>query len=430
MADLSVPNHLNTKNAYPHTYAHYAADASFLWILRSQAIGQPHYNASDIFELEQRIEARLDGLMTSVDLGWQACEDALEFQEPGEVFSAMVIAMRSHEPRKIQKAVEVGLENERTIPGLISAMGWLPSEMAAPWAERFLNGKEMSHKYLGVATCSVRRQDPGEILGSILQRADFQQHEKGYARALRLVGELRRQDCMPAVRAAMAADNHETRFWANWSTVLLGHRASVHELQPFVFNAGPCQSRAIQLAFRVLPVRTALEWIARLLEDDSQMRAVITAAGVLGDPHAINWLISKMETPAFARLAGEAFSYITGIDLKANQLYIDLPDGGPGMPDEAHEDDNIGLDEDEHLPYPHAEKIAALWRSHGPHYIVGHRYFMGQPIAADTLKETLAKGTQRQRHAAAMELALHEHGMPLPNTCARILAPVSLQRGK
>jgi uncharacterized protein (TIGR02270 family) len=418
MVALSILNRLNVQKSYHPTYGQYAGDAAFLWILRSIAINQPHYNANDLFELEQRIEALLGGLMSSIDMGWQACDDALQFQEPGELFTAMVIAMRSHESHKIQRAVEVGLEHDLATPGLISAMGWLPAEIANSWTERFLKGKEMSHKYLGLAVCSVRRHDPGEILSNILQRDDCQQNEKLYARALRLVGELRRQDCMPAINAAMSVESSEIKFWANWSAVLLGHRASVLNLQSSVFNAGPQQPRAIQMAFRALPIETAREWISKLSEDESQVRIVIKAAGALGDPHAINWLIEKMKNPALARLAGEAFASITGVDLKQNQLLIDPADHPPSTPDDTLD---IAVDEDEHLPYPDAEKVMALWRNYGKSFSIGHRYFMGQLITAATLKEALAKGNQRQRHAAAMELALNEQGVPLLNTSARVL---------
>lgn len=422
MADLSIPNYLNTRNAYKDIYEQYVDDASFLWILRSVAVEQPHYEASDILELEQRVEAQLDGLMTSMDIGWQVCEDVLAVQGPGEVFTSMVIAMRSHEASKIQMAVEVGLESEQTMPGLISAMGWLPAQYANPWTERFLQGKDMGHKYLGLAACSVRRQDPGEVLTTILQREDCQQHALLHARALRLIGELRRQDCMPAINTAMNSDNEDIQFWANWSAALLGHRATIQQLQPIVFKSGHYQDKAIQLAFRILPIEQAREWISQMSQDESQTRAVIKAVGVLGDPHAINWLIGKMQDPLMAKLAGESFSYITGVDFEKHQLNIDEPENYPAIPNDDAEDENTDLDEDENLPYPDVEKVTTIWRNHGQNFIVGRRYFMGRPITAEFLKEKLMDGTQRQRHAAAMELALSESDVQLFNTRARILA--------
>ncbi len=408
------------KHTYKDFYEHNVEDASFLWVLRSTRIEQPHYTAHDIHALEQRMETRLDGLMTALDPGWEACEAALAFQDPGEVFTAMVTAMRSHEAGKIKMAVDAGLENAPATPGLISAMGWLPDELANPWTERFLNGKEMAHKYLGLATCSVRRQNPGEHLMRILQRSDCQQHEKLYCRALRLIGELRRQDCMPAIHQAIHDDNENIRFWASWSAVLLGYRASAHHLQNFVFRTNPYQNQAIQLAFRALPVQQAQEWINKLSEDKDQTRAVIKATSALGDPHAINWLINTMQNPALAKLAGESFTLITGIDIKAHQLVLEAPDSIVAIDDT--DDDIIDQEDDENLPIPDAEKVAAIWSQQSPHYIIGQRYFMSQPMGAEHLKEILISGTQRQRHAAALELALSESDVPLPNTRAKIPA--------
>ncbi|NOX90993.1 MAG: TIGR02270 family protein [Gammaproteobacteria bacterium] len=423
ISGLDILNEMASQNVYKDIYEQYVDDAAFLWILRSVAIEKPYYKASDILELEQRIEARLDGLMTSLDPGWEACETALELQEPGEVFTSMVIAMRSHEAAKIKTAVDVGLENEIATPGLISAMGWLPAEIANPWTERFLKGKDMDHKYLGLATCSVRRTDPGEILTNILQRDDCRQHEKLYSRALRLVGELRRQDCMPTINTAMKADSENVQFWAIWSAALLGHRACIPDLQPLVFKTGAYQNMAIQLAFRILSVEQAREWISRLSEDESQIRAVIKATGVLGDPHAINWLIGKMQDPKLAKLAGESFTYITGVDLEKYHLLTDESESYSIIPDDdADVDDNVDLDEDENLPYPDAEKVAAVWRDRGQHFIVGRRYFMGRSITVELLKNKLVSGTQRQRHASALELALNENDVQLPNTRTRILA--------
>ena len=185
---------------------------------------------------------------------------------------------------------------------------------------------------------------------------------------------------------------------------------------------GPYQDLVIQQAFRILPVEQAREWISNLSEDDLQHRAVIKAIGVLGDPHAVNWLIKKMQEPKLAKLAAESFANITGVDFEKHQLILAAPKDYPVIPNDDIDDDNTGLDEDENLPYPDVEKITSLWRNHGQNFIVGRRYFMGRPITAELLKNKLQYGTQRQRHAAAMELALNESDVQLTNTRARVIA--------
>ncbi|MDX2505191.1 MAG: TIGR02270 family protein [Gammaproteobacteria bacterium] len=416
-SQINEPN--NKMNAYRDIYEQFFDDASFLWILRSIAVEQPHYNAADLHELEQRIEAQLDGLMTAVEDAWEICLQGFELEEPGEVFTATVIAFRSHDISKIQKAIEVGLSNDDTTKGLISAMGWLPGKLVHPWIKKFFTSKDLNHKYLALAACSVRRENPGEYLNKILDRDDCKQHEKLYSRALRLIGEIRRQDLMPYLNAAMNLEQENIRFWSSWSAILLGNRTAVSNLESYVFKAGRYQMNAINIAFRVLPIEQARKWISKLVADKSQSRIVIKATGILGDPHAVNWLITKMREPAEARLAGEAFTLITGINLEESQLSVEASPEFLAQADDETGDD-VTLDEDENLPWPDPEKVSAIWINQGKNFIAEKRYFMGKQIQPDLLVDKLANATQRQRHAAAIDLALTESPMTLQNTRSRI----------
>ena len=417
-SQVSVPN--KKMNAYREIYEQFVDDASFLWVLRSIAVEQPHYNAADIYELEQRIEAQLDGLMTAVEDAWEICLQALELEEPGEVFTASVIAFRSHDVAKIQKTIETGLANDEATKGLISAMGWLPGKLVHPWIEKFFTSKDLNHKYLALAACSVRRENPGEYLNRILERDDCKQHEKLYARAIRLIGEIRRQDLMPHLSEAINSEQDDIRFWSNWSAILLGNRTAVTNLEPYVFKTGMHQMNAINIAFRVLPIEQARNWISKLAADKDQERTVIKATGILGDPHAVNWLITKMREPAYAKLAAEAFVLITGIDLEKNHLAAEIPPAIAVQPNSDTDDDDVSLDEDENLLWPNPELVSSIWMSQGQNYIAGQRYFMGKKINTDFLRNTFSNVNQRQKYAVAMELALTDSTTPLYNTRARM----------
>ena len=417
-SQVNVPN--KKMNAYREIYEQFVDDASFLWVLRSIAVEQPHYNVADIHELEQRIEAQLDGLMTAVEDAWEICLQALELEEPGEVFTASVIAFRSHDVEKIQKTIETGLANDEATKGLISAMGWLPGKLVHPWIEKFFTSKDLNHKYLALAACSVRRENPGEYLNRILERDDCKQHEKLYARAIRLIGEIRRQDLMPHLSEAINSEQDDIRFWSNWSAILLGNRTAVTNLEPYVFKTGMHQMNAINIAFRVLPIEQARNWISKLAADKDQERTVIKATGILGDPHAVNWLITKMREPAYAKLAAEAFVLITGIDLEKNHLAAEIPPAIAVQPNSDTDDDDVSLDEDENLLWPNPELVSSIWMSQGQNYIAGQRYFMGKKINTDFLRNTFSNVNQRQKYAVAMELALTDSTTPLYNTRARM----------
>ncbi len=407
------------QDAYSDIYEDYAESASFLWLLRSIAVTEPNYNTDEIAELEQRIEAQLNGLMTSIELAWQVCGNALDSEQAGEVFTATVIACRSRDMDKIKIAITAGFLNDDTFKGAVSALGWLPDNLAHSWINKFLSSKDLDHKYLALSACSVRRKDPGEMLNKILQRDDCLAHDKLHARALRLIGELRRQDLMPALETAMVSENKDIVFWANWSAILLGNKFVVEKLKAY-FSDDFYQDIAIQLAFRVVSVEQGRIWISEMVKKKDHIRTVIKSVGILGDPHAVNWLITLMNEPLYTRLAGESFTSITGIDLAEHKLSFEPSEHADELPNDNPVDDVVYIDEDDNLPWPDSDKVRGIWQQYGQNFIVGQRYFMGRKITPELLKKKIVSGTQRQRRAAALELALIDTKQRLLNVYHRV----------
>jgi uncharacterized protein (TIGR02270 family) len=192
------------------------------------------------------------------------------------------------------------------------------------------------------------------------------------------------------------------------------------KLTPYILATGNYQKQAINLAFRVLPVERARELIAQLGKEPQQVRAVIKACAVLGDPHAVNWLIARMADDSVARPSGEAFAQITGIDLESNGLIREISDEERIAEIDEEGDDGLSVDEDENLPWPDAAKVKSIWINLGHRFIAGQRYFMGKNISAELLKDKLKTANQRQRHAAALELALIDSSGFLQNTRGRV----------
>jgi uncharacterized protein (TIGR02270 family) len=76
------------------------------------------------------------------------------------------------------------------------------------------------------------------------------------------------------------------------------------------------------------------------------------------------------------------------------------------------------MDPDEHLPWPDPELIAKWWRQHQGEFQKGVRYLLGKPISVECCQQVLRAGRQRQRAAAAIELAIRQPGQPLFNVAA------------
>ena len=91
------------------------------------------------------------------------------------------------------------------------------------------------------------------------------------------------------------------------------------------------------------------------------MRPLIQGAGFAGDPAYVPWLIKQMETIETTRLAGEAFSLVTGLDLAFLDLDRKPPENLETGPSDDADDPNVDRDQDEDLPWPDVDKIRKWW---------------------------------------------------------------------
>jgi uncharacterized protein (TIGR02270 family) len=169
----------------------------------------------------------------------------------------------------------------------------------------------------------------------------------------------------------------------------------------------------MKIALRRMHLAAAYAWQQTLARNPDTMRVAIIGAGVIGDPVSIPWLIEQMTIPALARVAGEAFTMIIGVDIAYEDLEGEWPEGFEAGPTEDPEDENVAMDPDEDLPWPKPDAIHIWWKHHQGQFRSGTRYLLGKPMSRDWLQDVLRNGRQRQRAAAALELAIQQPGQPL-----------------
>ena len=392
----------------------HAEEAAFLWLLRDDAVTAPHFTLTDLADLESRIEAHLDGLRVAGEAGWEHCLEQLKLSETGEVFTAGFMALDSSLDEGLERVLEVIEEAPATARGLVSALGWVDKDKLQGHVVGWLQSEVPLLRRIGLSACAIQRVDCGAYLTRGVDDTDSGVR----ARALRSIGEIHRGDLGRSLREHLEDEDEACRFWSAWSAAMLDDVVGTERLLSFAEENSPFQQPALELLMRKLEKSASVECLRGLSNSQPSSRAVVQASGYFGDPASVPWLIEKMKTAELSRVAGEAFRQITGIDLAYHDLDAEPPEGFSAGPTENPQDEEVDMDRDEELSWPDSAAIAAWWGEHQSGYPTGERLLCGAPVDRNQCMRILRSGFQRQRRAAAMELALIDANGPLFNTSA------------
>lgn len=393
-------------------------DSAVLRTTRSVLVRAPHVRLHHLRRLDDRLAAHLDGLAIAGDSGWQHCEAALATPGAGELFAAGVMALTARHAARIDKLLAVAEAVPESQRGLLSAFGWVPGQLLRGVTQPLLASPSAFRRRAGLSACAMHRVDPGAPLAAAATDADAALRAHG----LRLSGELGRKDLLPFCIDALADKDPACRFHAARAAALLGERERcVAVLQALASSAGPQRAPALLLWLKLVPADTTRALLAPLARNPLDARLLVQATGISGDAHYVPWLIKQMADPKLARLAGESFSLLTGLDLAYLDLDGQAPEGAEGAeggPNDDPLDDHVALDDDESLPWPDPAKLGAWWQENAARFSPSTRYFMGEPVSVAHCRVVLNTGFQRQRFAAVEHLGLLQPGAALFNPAA------------
>lgn len=390
-------------------------DASFLWSQRLDAVAARDKRLMLLADLDGRLQAHIDGIRVAGTDIWCSSEEDLPIETSGDIAVALFLALGQKHIERIDGLHTLAEEVPSLRKGLVSAFGWSSRETLQGIVQRLLTGSSAFRRWVGIACCAVHRVDPNTVIDHAIRT------ESGAvaARSLRAAGELGRVERRAICLERLTDENADCRLWAAWSAVMLGDRnRAIDELVSTASTPDASNERARQLAFQVLEPGAADAVLQELAGDPARVRMVIRGSGIAGDPTYVPWLIGHMLNDATARLAGDAFSLITGGDLlrlaldRQQQARLDTE-----MPDEMDELPDVA-DPDDELPWPDAEKVARWWKANAGSFRAGTRYFMGAQVTRKHCIEVLRNGYQWQRILASHYLCLLEPGTSLFNTSA------------
>ncbi|WP_437570563.1 TIGR02270 family protein [Sorangium sp. So ce542] len=379
-------------------------EAELLWTTRRCAVDAHGQYLWSLLRLDDRIDAHLDGVRVAIESGIPLVPSRVEEQHPGRAFVAAFLGTALEDRPLLAALFEVADAIPSVRPAVASALGWSPLRAAQPvLAGLIASCATEARRHLAIAACAAHRVDAGELL----VRAFASDRAPLRARALRAAGELGRMDLRAALELhAEDAGDAESRLWALWSLALLGSQPAARRLFSIAGEGGPGAEHAAALAARCLPVDEARSHVRALGAAEHGVRASVVGAAALGDPAVLDDLVQRMVEPRWARLAGWAFSEITGADLSAEGIAGERPAGFTAGPNDDPKDPDVRLDPEAALPFPVAARAAAYVHAHRAELPAGRRFLGGQPASAGAALARLAHGSQPSRRGAALELAL------------------------
>jgi uncharacterized protein (TIGR02270 family) len=391
----------------------HAEEVAFLWSQRDRATDAPHYPRRYLARLDERVEAHLDGLRVAGPSGREIVGTQYEAHPgAGEAFAVAALALEAGDTFTIDLLVANAAASEEARDGLSGAIGWCAPRSLAGFVRRWQTGSTSVERWLFLVACSHHRGDPGVNLLSLLSDAD----EAVRARALRLAGEVGRTDVGDAVAESIGDPVASPAFWAAWSAMLLGQRNhAAAELQAVALSASLFRMPALETVLRGDDMKRSIEWVRMINSSPGQEREVMTALGHIGDPASVPWLLSRMADIGLARGAGESFCMITGVDLVEAGLDRLRPDDLPEVPSDDPADEHVEMDPDDGLPWPEPTAVEQWWRANHERFQTGQRHLLGRLVSTEAAEQAWAHGVQRQRRAAAYELALRAPTVRLLN---------------
>jgi len=398
----------------PSIIEQYVDEIPFLYIYRKNAAISPSYLLNELAEIDERLDAHVTGLLMIGSSAWELCEEELSFDRPEELFTLSLVAIKLNDQKKLEALIQE-LEEEEQLDAVADALVYFPFEQVKLLLTELYKNPSPKVQYIVVRAFRLH----GQKSERLVQHALSSESPLVKREAILKIGTLGMSNLLSLTAPFMDDEDEGVAFAAMWTATRFGNLSALQKLESFVSHPR-YGDQALQYVVMQKDVNRTTEILRALFAEEATKRLSILGLGYAGKANAITPLIALMDVPESARVAGEAFSLLTGIDVAANSLDREAPEGFEAGPTESPDDEDVELDPDEDLPWPDSQKIDVWWKHNQQNYFSDKRYIWGQELSAESLKNVLRHGNQRQRLFAANVSALYDRDHPLFNVQAKV----------
>jgi uncharacterized protein (TIGR02270 family) len=379
-------------------------DVPYAWYLRDAAEYNPNHRKKQLDELDNRLNAFLECLLVNETWG-DSVLPKIRMSDWGAVFTVAYVAIVTNKKNAFLQALE-SVENEEHSRELSDALCRIDFKTAKTY---LLEIAQHENPWIQVAVIKVVGHHIGNINRDWLLPHLNSKSTAVRIAALKLIGDKGLVDYTDSVREHFNHEEVPLRFQAVYSGNLLGIDEAYKPLLPFCFSDNPYLRKALGLVHHLHDISAIKRAIPRIQNSSFSLRIKAYNIAMAGLPDWISILLEWMNDPQYAPLAGEAFCFITGADLDADNLLLRNPEGC-----ESHE---IPLSQkrkkdpwtqayEEDLPWPNPDAVKAWWETNRYRFEIGTRYLAGRTLTEENLLQIKEEGTQPQRHQADLILRL------------------------
>jgi len=378
----------------------HAEDLAFLGGQRRAALHSRQHTLREFGEINERLEAHVQGLLVAPPEALQErLEPALEAADRDDAFAAAYALLRLARPAPTQRVVaQFSRAAGPTLAGLRDALSLAaPALFAAEMQSALAQAKPATAVAAAVVLANHRLLEAGAS-----RLADLVAHDDPAIAALAwhaaASADALRTGALPAVarpyRPALAHADAGVRD-AAWRAAAWGAQPAVLPLlrqRVGEGDAGALTGLAVLGTAEDAPiVKQAVLALA-----DGPARCEVLAR--FGHPMALNALLRWMEpaAPALAAAAGDAFTRLTGHDVRGERTQLAPAEGADDFAREMAPD----------VWLPDAEKARRLLERHGKEWSQGTRWRHGQRLDEPLSGEALRPLDLEARWDAAARAAL------------------------
>jgi uncharacterized protein (TIGR02270 family) len=367
-----------------------------------RALDDPDYTLEEVAEgPEERMLANIDGLVVhgrrvaektllpalagdDLDLVFPAAY-ALLASEDGDFTDPVLAVLESDEPERVAEVVR--------------ALELVPREdIGARMLPLVAKGAPLVQA-AALRVLGFRRIDPGVRLDAMLASEEPELRKAALWAARFFANRVDPRQ----LEFALRGEDVEERNIAIETGLILGDKAAWAVCQEVV-RSGEAEGWDRPALLYALSGEVNIQPLIAALGDEARRKGALFALGFTGRVEAVDAVLPWLGDEECGRLAGEAFSGITGLVIE--KKYAKAPKGWkPGVVEEEEGEHTAEAD----LPVPEPKLLAEWWRQNRNRFVSMGRLLNGRAWSPEAERTELLRGATRRRHPLELAIATRCH---------------------